>query len=467
MYEADVTESLDMKWYEAYQREAALRGPGESEEEEDYSESASASEESSETAVSTEWVSESGEESVESMEEEPAAEPPQPAQHQHHDRVAECQAFCRNAVFDAQLTTHEMANMHCAVEDYAQARARFLAHPFHYTDERWLERNVHPAPERAASGDGEQRAKRVFTIHMAPSGGGGGGGVGKNRCLSVLHFNVENRVHVTYFVNLHTGKLCTFNLVALATRLAHYNVEFSCKKFAKVNLRYLHALSHLLYTSSVLVETGSDNQATSRHYLQHTMRALREECGYPSINICERVCQNIVLTGHVNYHICMLLLGDVFRDAIKKPHFTGLIIRLVDLERFWANRLGEDGAAAGEEVERYARNYEDDDDDTEFVAAINARGGGCAQPQDNNVTTEEIAGALKETEEFATLRTDKPLKGTFLVFREGQIICTGLKRVWHAVKAFLLLFRLLELCKGTVAENERRERALAAAQAQR
>ena len=153
MYEADVTESLDMKWYEATQREAALRGPGESEEEEDYSESASASEESSETAASAEWVSESGEESVESMEEEPAAEPPQPAQHQHHDRVAECQAFCRNAVFDAQLTTHEMANMHCAVEDYAQARARFLAHPFHYTDERWLERNVHPAPERAASGD--------------------------------------------------------------------------------------------------------------------------------------------------------------------------------------------------------------------------------------------------------------------------------------------------------------------------
>jgi TATA-box binding protein (TBP) (component of TFIID and TFIIIB) len=430
MYEAQCREELDLQWLREYYN--------------DHEDAASTSNESSNSSSS----------SSSSEEEDVGWEPVI----SHASRVEESRDFCERTMFECQLSEFERAHIHCDTEEYEEARRRVVAHPLH--DKEWLRRNIFDAAAQSKSTPKQQQqqqttkptndgAKELFIIH---------------RNERILNFTIENYVHSTYFVNCHTGKLCTFNLTSLAASLIGYCVELSCKKFAKVNLRYLHALSHLLYTSSVLVETGSDNQHTSRYYLEVTLGLLRNECGYPNINIRERVCQNIVLTGQVNFPICLHVLSKIFPDASykKKSEFSGAIIKLPDLERWFRNR--DEGEEDAQIVGDFGQN--EAEVDRAFLARVNIKpailrrsgggGGGAA-------TDEEIASALKETDEYALLRPEKPLKGTFLIFGGGQIIFTGVREVKQACRGFLLLYKLVERCDGNVQENAKREAQLAAA----
>jgi len=329
-------------------------------------------------------------------------------------RAKESREFCETMVPNLTLSDYEKAHLHCPSDRHPH---RSYTHPVNHSS---------PCNEPTP----EPLCKKVFTISSKRKGGR----------PSILNYMIENYVHTTYFYNGLTGATCAFNIVSLAKCLIKYYVEYSCKKFAKVNLRLLHGLSHLIYTSSVLVETGSDNQATSLRLLADTVRLLREECGYPHLCIRARVCQNIVLTGHVNCPIDLDRLSALFHKAIyDKEDFAGVIIKLTDLEDWFANRSEATEFPLSEA-------YMGEDDDTAFIAEINSavvenRPVGGAEAE------KELEQALRMTDEFERHRPKKRQKGTFLVFAEGQLIFTGCKSEKKAHGGFILMYKLLESCR--------------------
>lgn len=380
-------------------------------------------------------------------------------------RLNDARDFCENMLFDVALSQYENDSLQCYTEAYSQSRREILSQSgcdenlireeslSHYTekdgfyftrrDANLMEgggsggRKERPLPEPDPLLAAEEKNKKVFTI---------------KRGASTLCFIIENYVHTTYLYDSDTGDLCFLNLEGLANYLIDYFVEYSCKKFAKVNLRYRGFVSHLLYTSSVFVETGSDNQAVSRHLLKKTIRILREECGYPSINIHQRICQNIVATGRVNYQICLHVLKNRFQDAQGKEGFLGMVIKLRDLRKYFnqEKRKGDWNREAHEY--NFTANYVDDDDDSEVIQEINRVNPGGFRKKEEEEVIRKINAV---TDEGDVIRN-----ATFLVFREGQIISTGCKSEQELLEAFPLIFALLEECKSTDRKNVELEKSI-------
>ncbi len=291
-----------------------------------------------------------------------------------------------------------------------------------------------------------------------------------DRSALVMEFCVENNVYVTRFVNRHTGARFSFNLHALALALLPYYVEFSRRKFAKVNLRTLDGGSGLMYASGLLVETGSDNTVTSERMLAHTVDVLRHRCGYANLAIESRVCHNIVATGRVHAQLCLNVLRHRFPAAsATRDKFTGVIIRLADLERHFAQEAYD----AGHDGEEYAFCAALVDDDPQVIARINGaatvkREEGAAAPDDQEVTdvlldafggADDAGGDDEESAAEPPRRAAGGDNGTFLIYKEGQFICAGCKSRRRLMSAHEKLFRLLEQCVSTP-ENEALEREL-------
>ena len=394
MEQAAERDAADMAWFQAYLAQQQDVQDDDDDDEEEESSSSSEQEESSvEEAAMT--------------------------------RVEDARRFCSELVPGLTLSEYESAALHCPTEQYGAVLHRLVD----------LFTVARPAPAPAPQGV-PPAFKKVFTVISDGSSASGAAGI--------LNYMIENYVNVTYFSNGASAEPCQFNLVALAKHLIPYFVEYSCRTFAKVNWRYLWALSHLIYTSFVIVETGSDNQATSRALMANTVRVLRQECGYPSLRIRGRVCQNIVLKGHYNHPIALQRLVALFHDAVyKQDDFAGVIIKLVDLERWFANR---DGAFVAE----YCAAYVDEDDDTAFIAEVNGAPSS-AGSSSSSCDEEELLAVLRQTDEYEKLvpppargQLVRPQNGTFLVFDAGQIICTGCKQERQAHWGFVLIFRLLE-----------------------
>lgn len=295
--------------------------------------------------------------------------------------------------------------------------------------------------------------------------------VDSDRSTLVMEFCVENNVYVTRFINQHTGARFTFNLHALALALLPYYVEFSRRKFAKVNLRTLDGGSALIYASGLLVETGSDNTVTSERMLEHTVDVLRHRCGYTNLAVESRVCHNIVATGRVNSAICLNVLRHRFPAAsATRDKFTGVIVRLCDLERHFAQQA----YAAGQDGDEYELVETQVDDDPAVIARIN----GSLKKEEHRETEDEddevrevladafgVANDDTEEEEnpAAAPQTRRAVtsgnNGTFLIYKEGQFICAGCKSRRKLMSAHEKLFRLLEQCRVTP-ENEALEREL-------
>ena len=421
----------------------------------------------------------------------------------HAARTADSIRFCVEALWDVRLTKYERDHLRCEPELFREARRRLLDAPLGKTgdaspgtdpdieralptpDDYRLAEELAAAAERPRQAGppapmaltADEKKKKVFTVAMRGT---------------TLLVTIENYVHVTYFVNALTGDLCKFSLRDLATRLLDFYVEYSCKKFAKVNLRLHDGLSFLLYTSSVLVETGSDNQLLSRRLLQYVVALLRERCGYPHINIRRRKCQNIVATGKLSYRVCMLVLKHRFQAAREKEGFSGLVIKHRDLVKFWQARdQGDDGYECVQ-----TRHYVDDECDDDVINLINSVndrkqmvhvqqqqqvGGGAAKETGGGRTIINEYGE-EEDEEKAFQRISKLtdeydqgvgngngsgcdatlLNGTCIVFPEGQVIWTGCKTDRELVSGMPLLKRLTYLCSELNPENRRMEASLAA-----
>jgi len=412
MYEATQRDTVDLAWFEAYQRQMSGEGSSSS------VDAATPSEEEDESSLSWE------------------VEPEEVVEEMQVDRVEQARQFYDSLMPGLAPSEYERQALRCPSDfQYEVVKRRvcnlYAPHP--------QQRPQPMSPSIPAVAP--PKFKKVFEVGFAPLPSG------KKPSESMLNYMVENYVNVTEFGDGRGGREeRQFNLVALAQSLLGYYVEYSYRKFAKVNLRYLRGCSHLLYTSFLNVETGSDNQETSRALLAHTVRLLRTKCGYPRLRIRQRVCQNIVLTGHVNYAVSLEKLQDLFLDAVKPDECPGVIMRLADLERWFENR--------GQELPPVlSPDYTDEDAaDGAFIRALNAE----VQDEDEGpdeapqADEGELLRRLHDTDEYHNVVGDGKAahNGTFLVFNEGQIICTGCKRERQAHLGFTLIFRLLEQCKA-------------------
>jgi TATA-box binding protein (TBP) (component of TFIID and TFIIIB) len=295
--------------------------------------------------------------------------------------------------------------------------------------------------------------KKTFTIQLEGSN-------------SVLDFTIDNYVHVTHLVEDSTNEPGNFNLDKLATHLNKYHAEYSrTRKFTKVNLRYHNGPSHLIYSSYVIVETGSDNQALSRILLQKTISIIRDECGYPRVKIQNRKCQNIVSTARFNSPISLNVLKQRFPDTIYKKNFPGVVIKLRDLEFFYS------------EEEEYklqtTKNFKDDDSDREMIRQINSRlnlGESSTLMDEEEVVVgdgnlnndiEKWLDSIKNRDDYDILKLIHTEQNTtFLVFDKSQIICTGSKNEKELIYAYSLLYRLLDMCSMNNPKNQRLEKSL-------
>lgn len=361
-------------------------------------------------------------------------------------RAEEARQFCANMLFNFPLSERESRTLRCANEDVAEPREE-------------EEEEAPPAPRDASD---VSEAMRVYEV-------------GARDGSAVLRFAVDNYVHTTYFCNGRTGARCQFSQRALAHDLMDHYVECSHRTFPKVNLRYRGALSHLLYEKSVLVETGSNSAAMSRRMVRETVGLLRTRCGYPHLCIEKRVCRNIVATAKLEVRtdgrasrakrvplISLVALkhrfpaaynhGDAAPPQGKRRRFAGLVVCLADLRSYFA-REGEDDVSFEGDVDETA-------EEAAFVAALNAEvcpplPSVTAEPAEER-SDEEL---LRETDEYESLALSGKEKGTFLVFAEGQIICTGLKSVRELMQGYTLLFRLLERCLARDPANQSLERS--------
>jgi len=238
------------------------------------------------------------------------------------------------------------------------------------------------------------------------------------------------------------------------------------------------------------VETGSDNQLLSRLLLQFVVTVLRQECGYPHINIKRRKCQNIVATGKLNYNICMNVLKHKFQAAREKEHFSGLVIKHRDLVKFFQQLDGPD--EDGYQLMKTA-NYVDDGDDGEVIGQINRvndeavvrqLSGGC-ENNDNGDTEQRVAARqgyilneygveeeeeeairriLRLTDEYDTgmLSNSTRQNGTHIVFEQGQFISTGCKNDEELHDSMPMLMRLTYMCRQSDPKNRELEANLVA-----
>lgn len=270
-----------------------------------------------------------------------------------------------------------------------------------------------------------------------------------------LSFTIDNYVHVTHLVDGNKPESRDdFNLHALASRFMPYYVEFSSKKkFAKVNQRYHKRLSHLIYSSRVIVETGSNSQRVSRQLLRKTIRRIRDQPGYRNVKIKKRHCKNIVSKGRFTTPVALSVLKKRFQDAsYNKKNFPGLVIRLKDLERYLKNRgIGQSSFVPSDnyihedehpgELEPLTYKYQEDGsediDDKQFLESIK-----------NTNDYRRYVGYMGEH------------NTTFLVFRAGQIICTGSKSEKALFEAYRLLFHLLDECSAANEDNRSMEQKL-------
>lgn len=152
---------------------------------------------------------------------------------------------------------------------------------------------------------------------------------------SPLHMKIllDNWVYVTYIGNKNDpGKRYKFNLRDMAAKTLQFGIQHSENKFSKNDFRYEDG-SHLVFESSVIVETGSTNPVLAAKLLEHTMNILRYVCGYHNVEIRERECHNVVATAILNFGLCPEMLKDRYPFVnYERAKFAGAIVRIKDID---------------------------------------------------------------------------------------------------------------------------------------
>ena len=308
----------------------------------------------------------------------------------------------------------------------------------------------------------------------------------KKSSKSVLRILIENYVYVTYLFNKHTRELYKFNLLDMGTRCIPYGIQGTTTKFAKNDIRYLHGGSNLIFTSSVVVETGSTNPVIASKLLEHTINILRNECGMNSIAIKDRRCQNVVATGSLNFAICLNVLKYTFPYVVyNKSHFAGAVIKIVDIKPLLSTKNG-----GGSSFNYNSRTEDDIDDfiyyekDEDLMKGVipehlvksndnhqkSSSYTSSSTNHENIQSNEEGGGSKASTSSTGVVYEDDVDGDIFtqdekedhvaaLVFPQGQVICVGSNSRDCVIRSYVKLYQILEHCRDTP-ENLRLERQL-------
>lgn len=393
----------------------------------------------------------------------------------HEKRMKECREFCQKYLYDLPMTAEEYENLECSTEKYEENRLRQRI-------KAMAEREVEAVIKSLEKEEVVEEEKERFRVVVEGTG-------------SEIRYMIDNYVHVTKFVNSLTGEPYNFNLVALAICLLNYYVEYSCKKFAKVNKRHFKGPSHLFYKSSVVVETGSDNHALSRRLLEEMLTILREECNFPHINIEHRSCQNIVATGYFSDNICLNVLQQRFQETRRDEEeetFKGVIVKQRSLKPYMSDinecsHSEEEELAEGDKIieEGYVAtaHYKDDGDDSELLRRINLpilykpkqeerpkkrprlwegkEEGEEEEEEEEEDEDDPLMVEMRETDEYYTHGLGGKRKNcTTLVFRKSHIICTGCRTDMELHRSIIPLCKLLHECRESNPANRKLEKEL-------
>lgn len=396
---------------------------------------------------------------------------------EHEKRMQEAREFCKKLLYDLPMTEEEYQALECPTEKYEEKRLRERMGEM---VERVIQDEGHRESRKKPRSEPRSEKER-FSVVMEDT-----------NPKSEIRYMIDNYVHVTKFINSLTGEHYNFNLVSLAIRLLNYYVEYSCKKFAKVNKRHFKGPSHLFYKSSVVVETGSDNHALSRRLLKETLVILREECGFPHINIEHRSCQNIVATGYFSDTICLNVLQQRFQETRRdeeEDSFKGVIVKQRTLKQYMSDinecsdsedEVLNEGDQIIEEGYVRTKDYKDDGDDSELLREMNLPI--AYKPKSHEVTRKRKRSSeeeeeeesprsedeedpfvleIRETDEHYTHGIGKRRNCTTLVFQMSQIICTGCRSDVELHRSLIPLCKLLDECKESNPENRKLENELA------
>jgi TATA-box binding protein (TBP) (component of TFIID and TFIIIB) len=300
-----------------------------------------------------------------------------------------------------------------------------------------------------------------------------------------LKILIENYVYVTYLCNKdQPNKRYKFNLLDMASKTLQFGVQHSKNKFSKNDIRYNEG-SHLVFESSVFVETGCTNPVLAAKLLEHTMNILKYVCGYHNIDIKERNCHNVVATGIFNSGLCLELLKERFPYVTyEKKNFAGAIIRINDIDNHNTsinnnNNSNSNNSSGGRtsssklddpnEFINYEKNdgYRNDEEAynklynknnhhyTKFTYSdvnesdiINQN---LSMNNNNNDTTSSIGYEVNydEFDLFHPVRKNKEKNVTALVFPLGQVICVGNDSRDGVIESYTKLFTILEQCRNT------------------
>lgn len=328
---------------------------------------------------------------------------------EHNNRIKESNHFCSN-LFNPLYPIKEIT---CDGEKYIEARQSYIDSISH-----------HVSVEEEMSVEPIKKEYPAFPIRPLDKR--------KEKCRVrstvndvKVKFVIENYVRVTYLYNKDTGMPYTINLCDLGKNMLHYFVEYSRKKFSKINLRILGGGSHLIYASGIIVETGSNNEDNSAYLLEHTINILRRECHLTNIAIEKRECCNIVARGSIEgKSLCLNVLLKQFPWAKKKDRFTGVIITVKDMDDYFKDIAYNENMDDGDEFDftsSYAMENKEEEDENALISRIN---GHVKSPIVNIKIENDRLEALDEYQYLITGSGSE--KGTFLIF-ENQIIGAGCK----------------------------------------
>jgi TATA-box binding protein (TBP) (component of TFIID and TFIIIB) len=286
-----------------------------------------------------------------------------------------------------------------------------------------------------------------------------------NEYIEYGEMMIENHVNVTYFYNGDTGEACVFNLREIVSHMMDYYVEFSMKKFAKINMRCIVGKhngtivggggSLLIFDSAIIVETGADSHEISEIILYNATQKIRSIPGYGNIMIKNRSCNNIVATGRTHYPLCLHFLEYKLPQYVtyESNIFAGAVFKLSDIKKY----LRE--CNNGHDYDfKYKDTYVNKNNDRIISIINNAidpryhhalkRDYHNNDDDNNDITKLKIIPKRLNSQHFG-ITDDKEENVTFLVFPKGEIICTGNKSEADFIKAYAEIFEFLQICRAT------------------
>jgi TATA-box binding protein (TBP) (component of TFIID and TFIIIB) len=273
-----------------------------------------------------------------------------------------------------------------------------------------------------------------------------------------LHTQITNTVHGTNLVDVRTGTHARLPLNEIVRALYFLSSQYNTERFAKLVQRYGPSvrLTQLIFATGNIVETGRVSFEGKRAQM-HALIDLIHAAGYPHVGIGRRVCQNIVSTGRLTFHLRLWLLRLRFDGLVRynPDEFAGAVVRHPELRSL----IDEEEEAPEESAARPSANPHEgyvyapvdsladerlEDPDAMRAASEYAHHVMSESRVGGHVTEEEIARVVDEQ-----MSRQKKKNIVVLAFEVGVIICCGAKNVRMLRRAYAIVFEMLTHCRDT------------------